>query len=119
MHLGGPRGCSCARRRVTFDCGADPVVIALDETAKVFNNTGPEIVVDGGGLVTLSGGGERRILYMNTCDEDQIWTIAKCDNQDHPRLTIQNITLVVVLGIQRSSKSAVTRIHLVAVRKLW
>jgi hypothetical protein len=70
------------------------VTITLDETAKIFNDTGPEIVIDGGGLVTLSGGGQRRILYMNTCDENQVWTTAECQNQDHPRLTIQNITFV-------------------------
>lgn len=79
---------------ITFDCGPDPVTIVLEETAKVFNNTGPEIVIDGGGLVTLSGAGQRRILYMNTCDEDQVWTTAECQNQDHPRLTIQNITFI-------------------------
>lgn len=77
---------------ITFDCGPDPVTITLTQTAKVFNDTGPEIVIDGGGLVTLSGGGQRRILYMNTCDPDQIWTTPHCQNQDHPRLTIQNLT---------------------------
>jgi hypothetical protein len=66
----------------------------MDETARVFNNTGPEVVIDGGGLVTLSGGGERRILYMNTCDPDQVWTTTHCDNQDHPRLTVQNLTFI-------------------------
>jgi hypothetical protein len=79
---------------VTFDCGEDPVTITLEETAKVFNDTGPEIVIDGGGLVTLSGGGARRVLYMNTCDEAQVWTTPHCDDQDHPRLTVQNITFV-------------------------
>ncbi|XXT18567.1 hypothetical protein WME94_50900 [Sorangium sp. So ce429] len=79
---------------ITFDCGPDPITITLEETAKIFNDTGPEIVIDGGGLVTLSGGGERRILYMNTCDEAQVWTTASCDNQDHPRLTVQNLTFI-------------------------
>ncbi len=79
---------------ITFDCGADPIVITLDQTAKVFNDTGPEIVIDGGGLVTLSGAGAHRILYMNTCDEAQVWTTPHCDNQDHPRLTVQNLTFV-------------------------
>jgi hypothetical protein len=75
---------------ITFDCGDDPVTITLGQTAKVFNDKG-DIVIDGGGKVTLSGGGERRILYMNTCDEAQVWTTAHCDNQDHPKLTVQNI----------------------------
>ena len=56
------------------------------------NNTGPEIVIDGGGKVTLSGAGQRRILYMNTCDQAQVWTTSHCQNQDHPRLTVQNLT---------------------------
>lgn len=79
---------------ITFNCGPEPVVITLDETAKIKNDTGPDIVIDGGGLVTLSGGGQRRILYMNTCDEAQTWTTAECYNQDHPRLTVQNLTFI-------------------------
>jgi hypothetical protein len=79
---------------ITFDCGPAPVTIEMTATAKVVNNTGPEIVIDGGGLVTLSGMGQRRILYMNTCDRDQVWTTSHCQNQDHPRLTVQNLTFV-------------------------
>ena len=79
---------------ITFDCGPDPVTITLDRPAKVFNDTGPRIVIDGGGLVTLSGGGRTRILYMNTCDADQVWTTSHCQNQDHPQLTVQNLTFV-------------------------
>lgn len=79
---------------ITFDCGPDPVTIVMEETAKIVNDTGPEIVIDGGGKVALSGNGQRRILYMNTCDGDQVWTTETCQNQDHPRLTIQNLTFV-------------------------
>jgi hypothetical protein len=79
---------------ITFDCGPDPVTITLARPAKVFNDTGPEIVIDGGGLVTLSGAGRTRILYMNTCDREQKWTTSHCDDQDHPRLTVQNLTFV-------------------------
>jgi hypothetical protein len=77
---------------ITFNCGSRPVEIEMQQTAKVFNNTGPKIVLDGGGKVTLSGGGARRILYMNTCDPDQVWTTPHCQNQDHPQLTVQNLT---------------------------
>lgn len=77
---------------IVFDCGPNPHTIVMTATAKVFNDTGPEIVIDGGGLVTLSGGGTTRILYMNTCDPDQVWTTSHCQNQDHPRLTVQNLT---------------------------
>jgi hypothetical protein len=79
---------------ITFDCGPDPVVITLDRPAQIVNDTGPEIVIDGGGLVTLSGAGATRILYMNTCDQDLVWTTAMCNNQDHPRLTVQNLTFI-------------------------
>jgi hypothetical protein len=79
---------------ITFDCGPEPVTITLDRTAKVFNDQNPDIVIDGGGKVTLSGGGRVRILYQNTCDSNQVWTTPHCDDQDHPRLTVQNLTFV-------------------------
>jgi len=79
---------------ITFDCGPDPVTITLDRPARVFNDTGPRIVIDGGGLVTLSGGGATRILYMNTCDEALTWTTSHCQDQDHPQLTVQNLTFI-------------------------
>lgn len=77
---------------ITFDCGPEPMTITLSETAKVFNNTElPDIVIDGGDKITLSGGGLVRILYMNTCDPAQVWTTSHCQDQDHPRLTVQNL----------------------------
>lgn len=79
---------------ITFNCGPAPVTITLEQTAKVVNDTGPDIVLDGGGLVTLSGGGRNRILYMNTCDQAQHWTTSHCQNQDTPRLVVQNLTFV-------------------------
>ncbi len=79
---------------IAFDCGPNPVTIAMDATAKVVNANGPEIVLDGGGLVTLDGQNERRILYMNTCDQAQGWTTPHCNDQDHPRLTIENMRFI-------------------------
>ncbi len=79
---------------IVFDCGPDPVTIEMTETARVFNNADPDVVIDGGGLVTLSGMGQRRILYMNACDPDLVWTTPHCNDQDHPRLTLQNLTFV-------------------------
>ena len=79
---------------ITFNCGLNPVTIVLKQTARVFNNTGPRIVLDGGGKVTLSGDGVRRILYMNTCDPAQVWTTSHCQNQDHPQLTVQNLAFI-------------------------
>jgi hypothetical protein len=79
---------------ITFNCGSAPVTITTPRTAKVFNDTGPDITIDGGGLVTISGNHDHRILYMNTCDEAQRWTTSHCQNQDSPRLTVQNITFI-------------------------
>jgi len=76
---------------IRFNCGPEPTTIVMEETAKVVNNANPDVVIDGGGLVTLSGGGQHRILYMNTCDQAQFWTTSHCQNQDHPRLVVQNI----------------------------
>ena len=95
---GTPAGCTSAAvvaavaqgGIITFDCGPDPVTITMKATAKV-RNTSPTVVLDGGGRVTLSGGGKRRILYLNTCDKAQIWTTSHCDDQETPRLTVQNL----------------------------
>lgn len=76
--------------KIRFNCGSSAVTITLPSTAKVFNNR-PDVTLDGGGLITLSGGGARRILYQNTCDPAQVWTTANCDNQETPRLTVQNM----------------------------
>ena len=46
--------------------------------------------LDGEG--TLGGGGQRRPLYMNPCDEARVCPPAHCQAQDPPRLTLQNLT---------------------------
>jgi hypothetical protein len=77
---------------ITFNCGSAPVTIQMAATAQIFNNAASTTVIDGGGLVTLSGMGQRRILYMNTCDQSLVWTTATCQNQEFPQLTVQNLT---------------------------
>jgi hypothetical protein len=77
---------------IVFNGGSNPFTLTLTKPAKVFNDASSKIVIDGGGLVTLSGGGKTRILYMNTCDENQHWTTSHCQNQEFPQLTVQNIT---------------------------
>ncbi|MGW6929509.1 hypothetical protein ACWGE0_05530 [Lentzea sp. NPDC054927] len=57
---------------VTFNCGPNPFTIPMTATAKVRAKT----VLDGGGRITLSGQGQRRVLDHNA-----------------PRLVVQNITL--------------------------
>jgi hypothetical protein len=79
---------------IAFDCGPDPITITVDRPAKIFNDASDDVVIDGKGLVTLSGGGSTRILYMNTCDEAQHWTTSHCQDQETPRLTVQNLTFI-------------------------
>ena len=71
-----------------------PVEIALDATAEVNNKGAKDIVIDGGGLVALSGRGGRRILYQNVCLERLGWATSDCWGQDFPRLTLQNLTFI-------------------------
>ena len=77
--------------RISFSCGSKPVTIRMRATAKVLN-TRREVVLDGGGLVTLSGEGRRRILYMDTCDPAQVFTTSHCQDQATPRLVVENLT---------------------------
>jgi hypothetical protein len=95
---GTPAGCTSAAvvaavragGIILFSCGPQPVTITMRATAKV-RNTSAQVVLDGGGLVTLSGAGRRRILYMDTCDPKQAWTTSHCQDQATPRLVVQNM----------------------------
>jgi hypothetical protein len=64
---------------VTFDCGPDPHTITVT-SEKVVSR---DLVIDGGGLVTLSGGGSTRILEL-----DSSFELAT------PHLQLQFLTLV-------------------------
>ncbi|MGA9857066.1 MAG: hypothetical protein WBQ18_04335 [Solirubrobacteraceae bacterium] len=74
---------------ITFNCGPKPVTIVMTTTASVIK-TRHLVVLDGGGLITLSGGGKRRILYSDTCAGT--WSTDDCVNQPYPQLVVQNIT---------------------------
>ena len=95
---GGPAGCTSAAvvravaagGVITFDCGPKPVTIAMTATAKVLKTT-HLVVLDGGGLVTLSGAGRRRILFSDTCAGT--WSTDDCVDQPYPQVVVQNITL--------------------------
>jgi hypothetical protein len=81
---------------ITFNCGAAPATITLTRQIRINNIGGTDrlgdTVIDGGGKVTLNGGGQTRILYLNACEAP--FNSAHCDTYDHPRLTVQNISLV-------------------------
>ena len=74
---------------ITFDCGLKPLTIVMSSTASVIK-TRRLVALDGGGLITLSGGGKRRILYSNTCEGT--WSTDDCVNQPYPQIVVQNIT---------------------------
>jgi hypothetical protein len=78
---------------IRFSCGSKPVTIRMRATAKVLNSR-REVVLDGGGRVTLSGAGRRRILYMDTCDRAQVFTTSHCQDQATPRLVVENLAFV-------------------------
>ena len=78
---------------VTFSCGPSPVTIPLSQTIKVRNSTA-RLVLDGGGMVALSGNGSRRILYVDTCDTSLGSVSGNCLYAPQgPKLTVQNLTL--------------------------
>jgi hypothetical protein len=74
---------------ITFNCGPNPITILMTATANVAN-TEHEVVLDGGGLVTLSGGFARRILFSDTCASP--WSTNDCVSQPYPQIVVQNIT---------------------------
>jgi polymorphic membrane protein len=110
---GSPAGCTSAAvvqavaegGIITFDCGPGPVTITMTATAKVVN-TSQQVVLDGGGKVTLSGGGDLRILYMNTCDPAQTYTTSDCWEQQSPQLVVQNMTLADAYSATQQSSTA-------------
>ena len=64
---------------VTFDCGALAVTIVTDDEFVVDT----DLVVDGGGLVTLAGAGAHRLFRIDSTFD-----------VDTPRLTLQRLSLV-------------------------
>jgi hypothetical protein len=97
--IGNRRAASCTSAAVvrdiaaggiiTFNCGPKPVTIVMSATASVIK-TRRLVVLDGGGLITLSGDGKRRILYSDTCAGS--WSTDDCVNQPAPQIVVQNIT---------------------------
>ena len=74
---------------ISFNCGSKPVTIVMTKTASV-PKTRHLVVLDGHGLVTLSGESQRRILYSDTCAGK--WSTDDCVNQPYPRIVVQNLT---------------------------
>lgn len=88
----------------TFNCGPDPLTITLDRTLYTCNTHNcahpwqggipvSRMVLDGGGLVTLSGNDQRGIFYANVCEEEFGWLSTNCNTNTTPLFVFQNITL--------------------------
>lgn len=75
---------------ITFNCGPDPLTISLGMPAYVLKTT-PLVVIDGGGLITLSGENRHRIIVSDTCAGTL--STDDCVNQPYPDIVVQNITL--------------------------
>jgi hypothetical protein len=81
---------------ITFSCGQAPVTITMTGAATV-PATSRLVVLDGGGKVTLSGGGKTQILSVNAGWQQQ-W----------PQLVVQNLALTdAYSGTQQVSGSSV------------
>lgn len=87
---------------VTFNCGPDPLTIVVPEI-EIINDGGVtkdgSVTIDGGGKITLSGGGKNRILRQNTCDSTLHYTSTRCDLQSTPHLVVQNIGFTAGIGL--------------------
>ena len=81
---------------ITFSCGQNPVTITMTATATVPTSS-HLVVLDGGGKVTLSGGGKTEILSMNSGWQQQ-W----------PQLVVQNLTFTdAYSGTEQTTGSSV------------
>lgn len=108
---GTARSCTFARLakavrsggNISFDCGPGPVTIKVKRPLVTCNTHScehawrggkrvPRMRLDGGGKVTLSGGGKHGIFYASTCDAKLGWIDARCDTQTTPHIVFRNIT---------------------------
>jgi len=88
---------------ISFNCGPDPVTIALDHTLRTCNTHNCKhawqggkaltvMTLDGGGKVTLDGTNSMGIYYANSCEESFGWLTSRCDTQSTLHVTFKNLT---------------------------
>jgi hypothetical protein len=75
---------------VRFNCGAVPFTLVLTSAITINNHAG-DIVIDGGGTVTLSGNHASRIFKLDACTNP---ISPNCDTFPHPLLTVERLTFV-------------------------
>jgi len=97
---GTPQSCTeaafaaaLAKRSVIFNCGADPVTITLTSEKMITADT----TIDGGGRITLSGGGEVRIFGVIGGTGLDLWNLTIADGngaiENGGTATLTNCTL--------------------------
>jgi hypothetical protein len=87
---------------ISFNCGPNPITIKLTQTLRTCNTHNCKHVwqggrplttmtLDGGGLVTLSGGSKIGIYYANSCEASFGWLSSRCDLETTLNVTFKNI----------------------------
>jgi hypothetical protein len=108
---GTPQSCTSTRLaaavrsggEISFNCGPDPVTITVGRTLFTCNTHNckhpwqggkavTKMLLDGGGLVTLSGGGVRGIYYSNSCEQTFGWLSSRCDLDTTLHVVFKDIT---------------------------
>ena len=90
---------------VTFDCGSAPVTLGVTSTLNV--PVDKNTVIDGGGLVTLDGGGAVQILSFNSPGWQTntygltLQHIALVEREDHPHAGDSDGSVAVLPGVGR------------------
>ncbi|HEY4242918.1 MAG TPA: choice-of-anchor Q domain-containing protein [Kofleriaceae bacterium] len=81
---------------IRFDCGPANVAIQLTHALVINNTAGSDmlgdVVIDGGGLITLDGNAVTRHIYLNACAPP--YNSPHCDTFPHPHLTVENMRFI-------------------------
>ena len=72
---------------IVFNCGPDPVTMTFTETAKVFIDSGPEIVIEGGGSI-----------FFVSNDLSGTLRIDRSFLSNNPSFSFENVPVIFVLA---------------------
>lgn len=75
---------------IRFNCGAQPVTITVKETLDLSDVPAALTVLDGENRIALSGGGVRRVLFMDSCRSLPVSQNGICSGK---KLVLQNMTI--------------------------
>lgn len=91
--------------KISFNCGPNPVTIKITKTLRTCNTHNCKhpwqggkpltlMSLDGGGKITLDGGGTVGIFYANSCQEGFGWLSSRCDLDKTLLIQFKNITFI-------------------------